>query len=456
MVKNLICETYFPDLPSHLRRKKFHTQGLSKKVGKLQRKIFKVAKLQPEYKFDDLYDKVCLDNILKAAYLLSKANGGCSGVDRVTFNAIEKSGNKDFIANLKSELTRCDYSPSPLRRVSIKKSKTQKRPLGIPTIKDRVVQTACKLVLEPVFEADFSNASFGYRPKRSAGKALRVIKHHLEQGKTTIYKADLSKYFDTIPHGPLLHAVQKRIKDTRVIHLIKLWLGSPVREKTGQYSGGAKHKKGTPQGGVISPLLANIFLNDLDHSINNPESRYARQGVQMVRYADDFLLIGARIEPGLIQDLHRKIERMGLTINKTKSRLLQARDTAFHFLGFDIQYRKQPFGEKNLMWHIAPCEEAQNRIKRDIDQMLKKIPLHSPMELALILFPILKTWMGYYSMGRSLECQIPLIPIYDYLERKLLYYYQRKQPGQMVRFEPGASLVYANQAFSILKEELNR
>ncbi|MCB9323925.1 MAG: hypothetical protein H6571_09350 [Lewinellaceae bacterium] len=208
------------------------------------------------------------------------------------------------------------------------------------------------------------------------------------------------------------------------------------------------------QGGVISPLLANIFLNDLDHAINTPGSKFDRQGVQIVRYADDFLLIGPEITPRLLDDLHKKIKRAGLTINKQKSRLLDAKHTPFHFLGFDINYRQQPFGTKKWSWHINPCPEAMARIKKDIDTSLKQLPLSSPMEVAFQLFPILKSWLNYYSMGRSAECMAPLIPLFNYLETKLLAYYQRKQYGQMISYDPGASLNYAGQALRILKEEL--
>lgn len=428
---------------------------LPKKIRIYQRKLYRAAKLNPDIKFDHLYEKIHQSYILKAAYYHSKEKHGSAGVDRQTFNAIEKSGKRQFIATLQKELEKQAYSPKAVKRVWKRKSKNKKRPLGIPTIKDRVAQTACKIVIEPIFEANFDSSSYGYRPNRSARGALKEIKTMLEQGKTVIYKADLSQYFDTIPHGKLLNEIKKRIKDTKVIRLIKAWLQAPVKEENGSYSGGQKHKKGTPQGGVISPLLSNIYLNILDQHINKHNGKYERSGVRMVRYADDFLLIGEKIEDRLLEDLHKQIGRMGLILNKDKSQLFNAKGTIFEFLGFSLRYERLPFGNKTLFWNIGPSAGAFSKVKKDIDKSLKNIPFRSPKEIAALLDPVVRNWLHYYRLGKTPECRIPFIPFFAFLEQRLFLFYQKRPNKKALVYDPGTSINYAQQAFKIMAANMN-
>jgi len=235
----------------------------------LQRKLYRKAKQDPAFRFYSLYDKVCRADILGHAYRLVRANGGSAGVDGVTFRDIRvKEGEAAFPAELEEALKAKTYKASPVKRVMIPKGDGSMRPLGIPTIRDRVVQMAVKLVIEPIFEANFCDNSYGFRPKKSAHDAADDIARALYKGYTQVIDADLSKYFDTIPHCNLMATVAERICDGAILRLIRMWLKAPVVEEdedgTKRYIGGKGNRKGTPQGGVISPLLANLYLNLLD------------------------------------------------------------------------------------------------------------------------------------------------------------------------------------------------
>ena len=227
------------------------------KIRTLQRKLYCKAKAEPDYRFYLLYDKVHREDILSHAYRLARANAGAPGVDGMTFARIEAEGLDAWLASLREELASKTYRPAPVRRVMIPKPGGGERPLGIPTIRDRVVQTAAKLVLEPIFEADFSDDAYGYRPGRSATDAIKEVHRHLCRGYTEVVDADLSKYFDTIPHADLLKSVARRISDRHILWLIKLWLKAPVEERdddgTRRISGGRDSTRGTPQGGVAAP-----------------------------------------------------------------------------------------------------------------------------------------------------------------------------------------------------------
>jgi RNA-directed DNA polymerase len=235
------------------------------KIRELQIKLYRKAKNESAYRFYMLYDKVYREDILAHAYALAKSNGGAPGVDGQSFEEIESRGVEEWLAGIREELRNKTYRPQPVRRVLIPKPGGGERPLGIPTIRDRVVQTAAKLVIEPIFEADFEPNAYGYRPKRSAQEAIQEVHELLGEGYTDVVDADLSKYFDSIPHSELLQCVARRIVDKHMLHLIKVWLQVPVEEtdETGKkrLTGGKGQDRGTPQGGVISPLLANLYMN---------------------------------------------------------------------------------------------------------------------------------------------------------------------------------------------------
>ena len=237
------------------------------KIRELQIKLYRKAKNEPRYRFYMLYDKIYREDILAHAYELARANKGAPGVDGQSFEEIESKGLQEWLTGIREELRDKTYKPQPVRRVKIPKPGGGERPLGIPSIKDRVVQTAAKLVIEPIFEADLEPNTYGYRPKRSARGAIREVHKSLCEGYTDVVDADLSKYFDTIPHCELLQCVARRIVDRDVLHLIKLWLTAPVEERDEngkrRLTGGKDHHCGTPQGGVCSPLLANLYMNRL-------------------------------------------------------------------------------------------------------------------------------------------------------------------------------------------------
>ena len=263
------------------------------KIRELQRKLYRKAKQEPDYRFYLLYDKVYRRDILSHAYRLVKANKGTSGVDGLTFERIEEreGGAERYLEQIAEELKGKSYRPMPVRRVYIPKPDGRQRPLGIPTIKDRVVQMAVKLVIEPIFEADFEDNSYGFRPKRNAHQAMDDVSLQLRMGKTQVIDADISKYFDTIPHDKLLALVAKRIVDKNILRLIKLWLKAPVVEEGEDGKKRTKdNHKGTPQGGVISPLLANIYLNVLDR-VWKVKKVEERMEARLIRYADDFVVM---------------------------------------------------------------------------------------------------------------------------------------------------------------------
>ncbi len=245
------------------------------KIRDFQEKLYQKAKQEKEFRFYILHDKVYSKRFLKEAFNRVKKNKGSCGVDGITFEKIEEYGEEKYIQEISDELRMGKYKPEAVRRVYIPKANGKLRPLGIPTIKDRIVQMSCKIVIEPIFEADFEETSYGFRPKLSASDAIGKIKGNLKEGETEIYDADLSSYFDTIPHDKLMILIGKRISDLKILRTIKMWLKAPIIDEDDRTGGkGRKNDKGTPQGGVISPLLANIYLNLLDKQINEGKGKY--------------------------------------------------------------------------------------------------------------------------------------------------------------------------------------
>jgi RNA-directed DNA polymerase len=323
------------------------------KIRTFQRKLYCKAKAEPAFRFYVLYDKLCREDILHHAYALARANAGAPGVDGVTFAKIEASGSEDWLAGLREELVAKTYRPAPVRRVMIPKPGGGERPLGIPTIRDRVVQTAAKLVLEPIFEADFEDNAYGYRPKRGGADAIKEVHRLICRGYTGVVDADLSKYFDTIPHSDLLKSVARRIVDRHVLRLIKLWLKAPIEERDEpieerdeegrrRMSGGKGSTCGTPQGGVASPMLANIYMNRfLKHWRLTARGEAFRAHV--VSYADDFVILSSGHANEALAWTKSVMTRLGLTINEVKTSVKDARTESFDFLGYTFgphRYRK--------------------------------------------------------------------------------------------------------------------
>ena len=378
------------------------------KIETLRRKLYAKAKAEPGFRFYLLYDKIHRADILAHAYELAKANKGAPGVDGVTFETIEAAGVEGWLTALEEELRGKTYRPQPVRRVTIPKPGGGERPLGIPTIRDRVVQTAAKLVLEPVFEADFDPEAYGYRPGRSALDAVRRVHGHLKAGYTDVVDADLSKYFDTIPHDELLQCVARRISDKQVLALIKMWLKTPVEEGTGsggrRLTGGKGSKRGTPQGGVISPLLANIYMNRfLKYWRRNDLGQ--RLGAHVVVYADDLVILSRRQASEAYAVLKDVMTRIGLTVNETKTKLREAKTERFDFLGYTFgPYWDRWTGKRYL--GAGPSAKSRQRLKAKVHALTvpgNVLPWPKVCERLNTMLGGWQAYFGYGTLSRSYE-----------------------------------------------------
>jgi RNA-directed DNA polymerase len=392
------------------------------KVRDFQRKLYRKAKQEPEFRFYVLYDKICRIDFLAEAYKRVKKSKGAPGVDGITFKQIEDDGLLDYLLKIQEELENKTYRPQPVKRVNIPKADGKTRPLGIPVIKDRIVQMSCKLVIEPIFEADFDDASYGFRPQRSASDAIKLIKEKLKEEKTEILDADLSKYFDSIPHDKLLKLVSMRISDKNVIHLIKLWLKSPVIED-GKVSGGKKNKKGTPQGGVISPLLANIYLNLVDKLVRNHK---VFDGIDIVRYADDFLLMGKTISAGAFSAMNELFARLELQLNESKTHLLNAEEESFDFLGFTFQYRQSKFIKDEKYLSVHPSKKSFQKIISGIREELIFYRNRNAVETVKMLNYKLRGWLNYFNIAEITYTGISRRKLSIYLRDRLFRHQKRK------------------------------
>jgi RNA-directed DNA polymerase len=343
------------------------------KIRTLQRKLYCKAKAEPAFRFYVLYDKICREDILCHAYALARMKAGAPGMDGMTFAQIKEQGLEAWLAGLREELVSKTYRPDPVRRVYIPKPGGGERPLGIPTIRDRVVQTAAKLVLEAIFEADFEDNVYGYRPARGAVDAVKEVHRHICRGYTDVVDADLSKYFDTIPHSELIKSVARRIADGSVLRLIKLWLKAPIEEREGddgkrRMNGGKGNKRGTPQGGVVSPLLANIYMNRfLKHWRLTGRGEAFR--AQVISYADDFVILSRGCAAEALAWTKAVMTRLGLSLNEAKTSLKNARQQRFDFLGYSFGPHHY---KANGAWYLSACpsKKSVQRLKTKAGNLL--------------------------------------------------------------------------------------
>jgi len=394
-------------------------------IRELQRKLYRKAKQAKEYRFYLLYDKIFRPDILIHAYRLVKANKGAPGIDGETFDSIEEreGGAEKYLEEIAGELKRKGYKPQAVRRVYIPKAAGGKRPLGIPVIKDRVVQMAVKIVIEPIFEADFQDNSYGFRPKRSAHQAVEDVSNHLFKGKTDVIDADISKYFDTIPHDRLMQMVAKRIVDKQILKLIKMWLKAPIIEE--REDGKKENKgneKGTPQGGVISPLLANIYLNFLD-TLWVVKKVQERLGARLVRYADDCVILCRGNADRILKGIKMVFDDLGLALNEDKTRVVDARQEMFHFLGFSIGMKR---GRKTgkMYPHIEPSQKALKHVRAEIKQLTTERFSATPTEVVIRrVNEVARGWVGYFRYG---NCTKAMLSLRYYLGYRMRIYLRRK------------------------------
>src|SRR5450756_311632 len=365
----------------------------------LRRRIYVKAKAEPSWRFWGLYVHVCKMETLRAAYEMGKKNDGAPGIDGVTFEAIEMQGVEPLLEQLRDELIGRTYQPLPARRQEIPKDGGKVRVLSIPAIRDRVVQGALKLILEPIFEADFQPGSFGYRPKRTAHGAIRRVAQSIVREKTRMIDIDLRSYFDNVRHDRLLAKVARRIDDADVMHLLKVMLK-------------ASGKKGVPQGGVISPLLSNLYLNEVDKMLERAKetTRYGKYtGIEYARFADDLvILIDAHprhdwLMVAVEKRLREELAKLQVEINEEKSRNVNlSQGESFGFLGFDFRRVRSRRG----FWraNYTPKLKKRTALLRKLKDVFRRYQSQPVSRVVQLINPVLRGWVNYFAVGHSSEC----------------------------------------------------
>ncbi len=393
------------DLPVHF---KVNGKGLPGKVFLLRQKLYLKAKREPGFRFYTLYETVCRPDVLRAAWEQVAANNGAPGVDGVSIDEVRNTehGVTGFLGEIQESLKTRTYRAQPVKRVYIPKANGKLRPLGIPTVTDRVVQMAVLLLVEPIFEADFLDCSYGFRPGRSAHDALEEIKENLQQGRREVYDADLQSYFDTIPHEKLMACVQKRIVDGSVLKLIRMWLKAVIVERgdgPGDPPKASRSKQGTPQGGVISPLLANLYLHWFDKLFHRSDGPYRWANARLVRYADDFVILARYVDRQIESFVEQTLQgRFGLTVNRDKTRTAKLNQPGerLDFLGYTFRYDRDRQGGAHRYLNLFPSKKAMQRERDKLREMTG--PERCFLPIPALIYQInehLAGWSNYFGKG---------------------------------------------------------
>jgi len=402
--------------------------ALPEKLSLLRQRLYDKAKREPQFRFYLLHTHVWRPDVLETAWRLVKANGGSSGIDKRSIEDVERGGVREFLLQITEELRTCRYRAQPVRRVMIPKPNGGERLLGIPTVKDRVVQAAVLLVIEPIFEADFLDCSYGFRPGRGAHDALGQAREYIKEGNKCVYDVDIQGYFDTIPHDKLMACVEKRIADRQVLKLIRQWLKAPVIEfPPGGGSRSHRPKEGTPQGGVLSPLLSNLYLHWFDKLFQRRNGPAQSAGAKLIRYADDIRIYARQRCQQIDEFLHATLEQwMKLTINREKTTIVNLNEPGARtdFLGFTFRNDRDLKGRPWRYLNVFPAKRAQQQQRQAIKELTASSKCFVPvLGLIKVLNRQLEGWAEYFRFGYP---RVAFRDMNEYVKRRLIIHLHRR------------------------------